>query len=133
MQARSKRIYPTYDAARERFRLIPEQNRAADYILDYVGRHSLKQVEGGWTWKFEDNCWPRNEDAQEWAALLARIAAPAAFIYGDDSAVVGRTHAHAIVKHLPTGRGPIAVPQSHHHVMLDQPLALIAALKGVLY
>ena len=133
MQARSKRIYPTYDAARERFRLIPEQNRAADYILDYVGRHSLKQVEGGWTWKFEDNCWPRNEDAQEWAALLARIAAPAAFIYGDDSAVVGRTHAYAIVKHLPTGRGPIAVPQSHHHVMLDQPLALIAALKGVLY
>jgi pimeloyl-ACP methyl ester carboxylesterase len=64
---------------------------------------------------------------------LGRIDAPVTFIYGDRSAIVSRARAYAIVKRLRNGRGPIAIPQSHHHVMLDQPLALVAALRAVLY
>jgi len=55
------------------------------------------------------------------------------FIYGDASAIVSRMHAHEIVRHIPNARGPIAIPQSHHHVLLDQPLSLVAALRAVLY
>jgi pimeloyl-ACP methyl ester carboxylesterase len=133
---RPKRIYPTFAAARERFRLIPEENCAAPYVLDHVGRHSLRQTDGGWTWKFDDNFSPRQNEADaHWAAhVLARIDSPVTFIYGDRSAIVSRAHAHAIMKHLRNGRGPIAIPQSHHHhVMLDQPLALVAALRAILY
>ncbi|MGH8177383.1 MAG: alpha/beta fold hydrolase [Steroidobacter sp.] len=135
MQLRPKRTYPTFAAARERFRLVPEQNCAAAYVLDYVAQHSLKEVEGGWTWKFDENFSPRhNEVDADWATkVLARIDLPVTFIYGDQSAIVSRPHAGAIVKYLRHGRGPIAVPQSHHHVMLDQPLALVAALRAVLY
>jgi pimeloyl-ACP methyl ester carboxylesterase len=135
LELRPKKIYPTYEAARARFRLVPEQNAAADYVLDYIGEHSLKQVDGGWTWKFDDSFMPRQfgEDPGFLAAMLERIQLPVTYMYGDQSAVVSRTLAHAIVKRIPNSRGPVAIPQSHHHVMLDQPLALVAALKAVLY
>ena len=134
-ELRPKKIYPTYEAARQRFRLIPEQNCAASYVLDYVGEHSLKQVDGGWTWKFDDTLIQRRltRTPEEAAVMLARIQVPTTFIYGDQSIVASRDLAHAIVRCLKHGRGPVAVPQSHHHVLLDQPLALIAALKAVLY
>jgi pimeloyl-ACP methyl ester carboxylesterase len=127
-----RRIYPTFAAARARFRLVPPDNRAAPYILDYVARHSLKEVEGGWTWKFDEQLLPRHDDVKA-ADVLGRIAAPVTFIYGDASAIVSRQHAHEIVSHIRNAHGPIAIPESHHHVLLDQPLSLVAALRAVLY
>ncbi|MET0498836.1 MAG: alpha/beta hydrolase [Steroidobacteraceae bacterium] len=135
LQLRPKKIYPTFAAARERFRLTPEDNNTADYILDYVGRHSLKEVEGGWTWKFDESFVPRHleSDGVTAESILARVDVPVTYVYGDLSFVVIRPEAQAIVERLKHGRGPIAIPQSHHHVMLDQPLSLVAALKGILY
>jgi pimeloyl-ACP methyl ester carboxylesterase len=135
VDVRPKKIYAEYEAARARFRLVPEHNCAAPYVLDYVGRHSLTQVAGGWTWKFDELMQPRRVDENpEWAGkTLESIAVPVTFIYGDLSIVVTREHAHAIVKHLRHGHGPIAIPQAHHHVMLDQPLSLVSALRAVLY
>jgi pimeloyl-ACP methyl ester carboxylesterase len=135
MEVRPKNVYPTYEAARARFRLVPEQNSAADYILDYIAYHSLKEVSGGWMWKFDERFVPR-QIVPETAALIAvlkGIRCPVTYVYGDQSVVVSRQLAHAIVEQIPDGHGPIAIPQSHHHVMLDQPLSLVAALKGVLY
>ncbi len=34
-----KRVYPTFDEALARFRLMPPQDCSNDYILDYIGRH----------------------------------------------------------------------------------------------
>ena len=135
LEPRPKNIYPTFDAARARFRLVPEQNRAEPYVLDYIAQHSLKQVEGGWTWKFDENFVPRHteQDRERAAAALALVDLPVTYIYGDQSIVVSRALAQAIVKRLKHARGPIAIPQSHHHVLLDQPLSLVAALKALLY
>jgi pimeloyl-ACP methyl ester carboxylesterase len=127
-----RRVYPTFEAARARFRLVPPENRAAPFILDYVARHSLKETAGGWTWKFDDRLIPKHDDAKA-SDILAKIAAPVTLIYGDASAIVSRKHAHEIVSHLRHGHGPIAIPESHHHVLLDQPLSLVSALRGVLY
>jgi pimeloyl-ACP methyl ester carboxylesterase len=127
-----RRVYPTFEAARARFRLVPPENRTAPYILDYVARHSLKEIEGGWTWKFDERLMPKHDDARA-RDILGAIKAPVAFIYGDASAIVSRKHAHEIVRHIANARGPIAIPQSHHHVLLDQPLSLVAALRAVLY
>jgi pimeloyl-ACP methyl ester carboxylesterase len=127
-----RRVYPTLEAARARFRLVPPENRTAPYILDYVARNSLKEVEGGWTWKFDAQLIPKHDDAKA-TDILAQIKAPVTFIYGDASAIVSRKHAHEIVRHIPNAHGPIAIPQSHHHVLLDQPLSLVSALRAVLY
>ena len=134
---RAKRIYPTREAALARFRLIPEQNRAAPYVLDYVAQHSIKQVEGGWTWKFHEDYKfvrrPIAEEAQLVGAALSGLRMPMTYIYGDHSAAIAREHALAIVKRVPNGHGPVAIPESHHHVMLDQPLSLVSALRATLY
>jgi len=127
-----RRVYPTFEAARARFRLVPPEHRTAPYILDFVARHSLKEIEGGWTWKFDERLIPKHDDAKA-SDILAKIAVPVTFIYGDASAIVSRQHAHDIVSHIRNAHGPIAIPQSHHHVLLDQPLALVAALRAVLY
>jgi len=127
-----RRVYPTFEAARARFRLVPPENRTAPCILDYVARHSLKEIEGGWTWKFDERLMPKHDDAKA-RDILGAIQAPVTFIYGDASAIVSRQHAHDIVSCLRNGHGPIAIPESHHHVLLDQPLSLVAALRGVLY
>jgi pimeloyl-ACP methyl ester carboxylesterase len=127
-----RRVYPTFEAARARFRLVPPEHRTAPYILDYVARHSLKEVEGGWTWKFDEQLIPKHDDAKT-VDILGSIRVPVTFIYGDASAIVSRQHAHDIVRHIPNARGPIAIPQSHHHVLLDQPLSLVSALRAVVY
>ena len=127
-----RRVYRTFEAARGRFRLVPPENRAAPYILDYVAQHSLKEIEGGWTWKFDPQLIPKHDDAKA-TDILAKIKAPVTFIYGDASAIVSRKHAHEIVRHIPNACGPIAIPQSHHHVLLDQPLSLVSALRAALY
>jgi pimeloyl-ACP methyl ester carboxylesterase len=127
-----RRVYPTFEAARARFRLVPPENRTAPYILDYVARHSLKEVEGGWSWKFDERLIPKH-DAAKAQDILAKIETPVTLIYGDASAIVSRQHAHEIVSHIRNAHGPIAIPQSHHHVLLDQPLSLVAALRAVLY
>ena len=129
-ELRPKKIYPTYAAARARFRLIPPQNRAAPYVLNYVGQHSIKRVDDGWTWKFDDTR-PRLHTHHDVSGMLARIDTPVHYIYGDDSAIVSHEHAQEIVSHLRNYRGPIAIPESHHHVLLDQPLSLVAALRAV--
>lgn len=138
MQPRSKVVYPSYEAARARFRLVPPETSAEPYVLDYVAQHSIKQIEDGWTWKFDEKgLVPHTEDptieAQQCAAVIARVQAPLTIIYGQKSIVLRSMLAHQQVRRLACGRGPIEIPEAHHHVMLDQPLSLVAALRGVLY
>jgi pimeloyl-ACP methyl ester carboxylesterase len=136
LELRAHKVYPTLAAALARFRLVPAPNCTAPYILDYIARHSLEQHsppdDEGWTWKFDANFVPRHNDPDS-SELLQRIDRPMTFIYGDASVVVSRERAHAIVHHMRNGHGPVAIPQSHHHVMLDQPLSLVAALRALLY
>ncbi|MBB6092700.1 pimeloyl-ACP methyl ester carboxylesterase [Povalibacter uvarum] len=136
MQPRPKNVYPTYEAARARFRLVPEHNCTESYILDYIAHHSMKQVEGGWAWKFDEHFTPHRDDpvieAQQAEEVLKRVNVPMTLIYGEKSIVSPAPLARAIVKRLSKGRGPIEIPESHHHVLLDQPLSLVSALRAVL-
>ena len=44
---RPTRIYETREAAIHRFRLMPEQPCANQFVLDYIAAHSLRETEGG--------------------------------------------------------------------------------------
>jgi pimeloyl-ACP methyl ester carboxylesterase len=131
-ELRPKKIYPTYEAARARFRLIPADNRAAPYIINYVAEHSIKRVDDGYTWKFDDTK-PRLTVHHNVSSMLKRIVVPVSYVYGDHSIIVTHEHAAEIVAHIPGCRGPVAIPESHHHVLLDQPLSLVATLRAMLY
>ena len=51
------RTYVDVDEVLARFRTIPPQDHYLDYVIDHVARRSLRQVDGGWQWKFDDNFW----------------------------------------------------------------------------
>jgi hypothetical protein len=40
--------------------------------------------------------------------------------------------ADRIGKALRNGRGPVVIPAAHHHVPVNQPLALVAAMRALL-
>ena len=65
--------------------------------------------------------------------MLQRIEVPVSFVYGDHSLIVTHEHAAEIVALIPGCRGPVAIPEAHHHVLLDQPLSLVATLRALLY
>lgn len=128
---RNPKTYPTLDDAAEHFHLIPPQPCDNAFIVDYVARRSLRPVEGGWTWKFDPAVFARQEPVSV-ADYLARVGTRIAVLHGQFSAIVTpdvTEHMDGILGR----RAPfVEIPQAHHHLILDQPLAFIAALRALL-
>jgi pimeloyl-ACP methyl ester carboxylesterase len=131
------RVYATLPEALARFRLMPPQSCRNAFIADFIARRSLKRapMEGGgegWTWRFDPLLWNKLDRA----ALSSRSAppgprAPLVHVYGENSAIIRRFSAEA-ERRVPDDVPSFAIPDSEHHIMIDQPLALIAALRGLL-
>jgi len=123
------RIYPTFEAALARFRFMPPQPAENLYIVDWIARRSLKPVEGGFTWRFDPMLFPKLDPAR-WEKVAGREPGPIVHIHGDRSKIMERNNAgrHVLGDKVPF----IVIPDSEHHVMVDQPLALVAALRSVL-
>lgn len=134
--SRPNRIYPDYETAKGRFVLSPPQKVNEPYLFDYMAFHSLKQVEGGWTWKFDPSVFERSSDLHERLLAQAKRIADApgriVIVYGEESALFDADSADYIAEsgggHIPM----IAIPDARHHLMLDQPVAFAAVLRAVL-
>ena len=90
----------------------------------------------GRSWKFDPMVFHRNEnDMAKWAQTPQRIVDlqhRMAIVYGEKSKLFDDDSA-AFLRELGGGHIPmIAVPEAEHHLMLDQPLALVTALRSVL-
>lgn len=138
-EVRPHRTYASFEAALSRFRLMPYQLCENLYIVDYIGRQSLKPVmaEDGaeqWTWRSDPFVFQKLSGAGQGEAEAAGREArcPLAFLYGERSAIVrpdNLAHTRAIT---PAGTIFSAVPDAAHHLFLDQPLAVVAALRVLL-
>jgi len=131
--ARRPRIdpYPDFASARARYRVTPEQPCDHDFLLDHVARFSLRREGQGWLWKFDPNL-PPGPHEPDMGELLRGLDIPVDYVRGEFSTVIRQQDAERIVACLRHGRGPIVIPQAHHYLMLDQPLALVAALRALL-
>ena len=135
---RAHRIYPDLTAALARFRFAPPQGCANPFIADWIARGSLKQVASdaaagggdGWTWRFDPLLWSRVEIADT-RALLDGPCGPVALIWGERSILMPPDRVAAMRAALPPGSPAIAIPDAEHHVMVDQPLAFVAALRAL--
>lgn len=133
---RKNRVYPDYETAKGRYVLSPPQKVNEAYLHDYMAYHSLKEVEGGWSWKFHPSVFWRSGDMNE--RLLAqgkRIAnAPGSIVivYGEQSVLFDADSAD-YVRELGGGHIPmISIHDARHHLMLDQPIAFAAVLSTIL-
>ncbi len=126
------RVYDTFETAVDRFRLLPAQECANDFLVDFVARHSIKEVETGWTWKFDIGVLSSRRFGEPFHEHLQKVRCRAALIFGESSALVSRETA-AYMSELMGPQAPIVeIPEARHHVMLDQPLAFVAALRAIL-
>ena len=123
-------IYNTFEEALARFRLVPPQPTLHPYIIDHIGRHSLKHAEKGWEWKFDPNLFVRASHtlSTELAELKPRIA----LLRGEESLVVPPDVAEYMYELLGRTAPFVSIPESHHHVFVDQPLPFVAAVRALL-
>ncbi len=138
------RVYPTLETALGRFRLAPSQRCENLYLLDFIARESLRSApmdaavpdgEQGWTWRFDPFIWSKmtwNARQRDQEAELAAAKCPIAFIYGERSMVMTAVTAAYTHEHAPPGTPIFAIPNAEHHLLLDQPLALVSALRALM-
>ncbi|VAV99376.1 Putative hydrolase [hydrothermal vent metagenome] len=134
------KVYPDYDTARARFILAPPQDVQQPFLIEYMAFHSMRPVDDGgqvgWSWKFNPKVFARSDNDQtKWQDAPQRIAdlpGRLAIIYGEKSKLFDGDSA-AYIRELGGAHIPmIAVPEAEHHLMLDQPLAFVTALRSVL-
>ena len=129
-------IYPSLAAALARFRLMPPQTSENLYLVDWVGRHSLKEVpqengQPGFTWKFDPAIW-RHFSIGDTAARLRETKCRIAVFRGEHSVLLPPEIGEYMFNLLGRSAPVVEIPQAQHHIMLDQPLALVAALRALL-
>jgi pimeloyl-ACP methyl ester carboxylesterase len=133
---RPTRHYPSLAAALARFRFAPEQPCENLYIADHIARTSLRQVEPvdgaatAWTWRFDPKVAPVGPGNA--AQALAEAACPVAIGWGADSALVTPAVARYACELAGAAAPRVEIPAARHHVMVDQPLALVSALRVLL-
>jgi pimeloyl-ACP methyl ester carboxylesterase len=134
---RPHHVYPTLASALARFRLLPVQPCDNLFILDHIARLSLRQVaaagddKGGWSWRFDWALWSRFKRRNP-LPLIRAAHCPLALVRGGRSRLMEREDAAFMMAELPRDAPYVEVPEADHHVMLDQPLAFVAAIEGLL-
>lgn len=127
---RSPGTYRTEAEALSHFRLVPPQPCDNDYIVDWIARTSLHETEAGWTWRFDPALFRGTIVAlrDQLAAVRCRVA----LFTGELSVVVPPDTAEYMYELMGRVAPVVSIPQAHHHLTLDQPLAFVAALRALL-
>jgi pimeloyl-ACP methyl ester carboxylesterase len=136
------RVYATLQEALGRFRLMPLQPCDNLYIVDYIAREGLHPApitegpnagEQGWTWRFDPFIWSKMDFTKALGSgeELARAQCRLAFVWGAESKIVGDDVIDYSRSHAAFGTPFVEIPESEHHVLLDQPLALVSTLRAL--
>jgi pimeloyl-ACP methyl ester carboxylesterase len=127
-----RKVYATLEEAISRFRLIPAQPCENGYIIDHIARTSLRSVEGGgWAWKFDPQIFVR-ASLDKMSDYLATAKCRVAMFRGEHSVVVPPDTSDYMYELLQRRAPVVEIPDAYHHLILDQPLAFIAALRTLL-
>ncbi len=126
---RAPKVYADREEMVARYRTIPPQDRYEPYVVDRVARHSITEVEGGYTWKFDPrvfNPW-RNVITDLLPLIDCRVA-----LFRAEFGLVTPDIGQFMYEQLGRIAPVVEIPEAGHHMMLDQPLLLITALRTLL-
>ena len=127
---RSPKVYRTKEEALARYRLVPDQPRVHEFILKHVARTSVGRRDGGFTWKFDANVF-RRITPQAIRDVLPKVPCRVALFRGENGLVtadIGDYMYELMNRNAPV----VEIPLAYHHMMLDQPLSLLTALRTLL-
>lgn len=125
----TQRAYPSREAILDRFHLVPEQP-VLPYIRDHVAAWSVTARDNGWYWKFDQGLFTKMMPPS-WSALAERPGCPVA-IFRAEHGLMSPEMVQTSPLLLGQAVTVVELPAAGHHVMLDQPLSLVAALRTLL-
>lgn len=133
---RPKKRYEEESTILARFLLKPLEPAPAA-AMRHMARQSICKEGGLWVWKFDENVTrlfqQRGDDhGVDDSERLASLPTPVDFIYGEESRVVTPERAALLKGCLPHVRSVTALPGSHHHLSISQPVALVGLLRLLL-
>ncbi len=126
-----RRVYESRQQAQTRFRLIPPQPSKNEILLEYIAAESVIQCGDGWTWKYDPSAF-RDLQATSVFDELKEITAPTFIIRGQASRILDKETADNMQSEIRAAEDVVEIADAFHHVMLDQPAALIEAIRSVL-
>ena len=115
----------------EHFRLVPPQPCENDFILDFIAEKSLRKTEAGYTWKFDPQVFRRSRP-EAMHEHLANVRCRVALLRGEHSYVVPPETGEYMYQLLRRNAPVVEIPAAHHHLILDQPIAFVTALRTIL-
>ena len=121
------RVHADFAEAVARFRLSPSDLPTPVWMQRFLGQHSLRRSEAGWSWKFDPTMWRRFcvDDAPDFD-----FPAPVSLLYGARSSVLKRELAQRMAAATQRLR-VFDMPCAGHHVFVDRPLAFVEALRAL--
>lgn len=122
-----RRHHATRELAEQRFRARPPDPVRLEFVERHVAERSVHRTEAGWTWRFDHAVTTHDTFPHE---LWGTPHCPVAVVVAERSILTDRD-----VDELRERLGVpevVTIVDSGHHVMLDQPLALIACIGGIL-
>ena len=138
--SRPLRPHDTVAAALARFRTTPATVSAEPYALDYVARAAMVEITGdeateagpGWYWRFDPRIFANLAERNNMDVLPADVPCPLALVVGAESPLLD-AGVLAHMRKLYPATTPIPImPGAGHHIMLEQPLALVSVLRSLL-
>jgi pimeloyl-ACP methyl ester carboxylesterase len=121
------RVYASREAAIARFHPIPDQP-ALPYITAHIAATSIREVGGGWSWKFDPRIFGRTQGTP---ALLTRLDCRVA-LFRAEHGIVSPQINELMYDRLGQRAPLIEIPAAGHHVMLDQPIAMVTGIRTLL-
>jgi pimeloyl-ACP methyl ester carboxylesterase len=121
------RVYPTREEILKRFRPVPDQD-SLPYVSAYVAETSIREIDGGWTWKFDPLIFGR---ASLTPAVLTRLECRVA-LFRAEHGLVSADMGELMYDRLGRVAPVIEIPDAGHAIMLDQPLALVTGIRTLL-
>ncbi len=128
---RKTRVYPDKATALGRFRYVPEQPVKHPAVRDYIAEKSLRQVEGGWTWKFDPGLFDYLEMGTDQRDKFARLPCRSAVILGEESQDEGAFFGDYMAQITGGGLPIFRIPGTYHHLTFDEPVAVAMAVKAL--
>lgn len=125
------RIHPRREEAIARFRLKPEQPKRNPFYLDMLSAESLEEVDSGWRYRADPEIRRKTKLGPDLMPLIRQACCPLAFVRGALSASVIDEIWRDQKAAAPAGTPFVEIPDAHHHVMVDQPIAMLATLRSL--
>lgn len=123
-----QKVHPDRQAVIARFRTLPEDEAGLEYVRRHIAEQSVREVEGGWSWAFDPQIFV---SAQMEPEDLAEAGCEVALVRGERG--MATTDITESVAEILGGHVPVTlVPDAGHHIMFDQPIALIALLQTLI-